>query len=209
MDDTRRRILDTAEHLFASQGIAAVTLRSIAAAAQANVAAVNYHFGSKEKLFEEMFLRRVIPLNDHRLALLDECIAASAPKRPPLDGIVRAFVQPALDLMSDASPSARAIIVQFLLGRILAMPEVNRRLTHYYDELRIRFVAALRQALPRISERDAAWRYYWMGGCVMCSLAIDPAVAAELGGTEPATPDPESLIGFVVKGCLAGQARTG
>jgi AcrR family transcriptional regulator len=66
----RTSILDAAEDLFAREGPSAVTLRSIAAAADVNVAAVNYYFGSKERLFEEMFLRRVVPLNEERLLRL-------------------------------------------------------------------------------------------------------------------------------------------
>ena len=107
----RARILDTAEELFAQAGPAAVTLRSIAAAADVNVAAVNYYFGSKEKLFEEMFLRRIAPLNEERLTRLTAC-TASAGGYPTLEAIVMAFVMPALRLTDDAGASARAIIVQ-------------------------------------------------------------------------------------------------
>src|ERR1700712_2452280 len=85
----RTRILDTAEDLFAKAGPAAVTLRSIAAAAETNVAAVNYYFGSKEKLFEEMFVRRVVPLNDERLSRLAACMT-NAERQPRLEDVVRA-----------------------------------------------------------------------------------------------------------------------
>ena len=141
----RTRILDTAEELFAREGPAAVTLRSIAAAADVNVAAVNYYFGSKEKLFEEMFLRRIVPLNEERLVRLAAYTEAAGGK-PTLEAIVTAYVMPALRLTDAASASARAIVVQYSLGRVLAMPEVNRMLVRYY-------AGCVRHSLRRCSMR--------------------------------------------------------
>ena len=69
---TKDRILDAAEGLFAQQGFSATSLRAITAQAGVNLAAVNYHFGSKDGLLEAVFVRRLGPLNDERLALLDE-----------------------------------------------------------------------------------------------------------------------------------------
>ncbi|MEA2791409.1 MAG: hypothetical protein QOG73_3815, partial [Acetobacteraceae bacterium] len=121
----RTCILDSAEELFAREGPSAVTLRSIAAAAEVNIAAVNYYFGSKEKLFEEMFLRRIVPLNEERLVRLKACLADAGGK-PTLESIVTAYVVPALQLTDAAGVNARAIVVQYSLGRVLAMPEVNQ-----------------------------------------------------------------------------------
>ena len=103
----RTRILDTAEELFAQAGpSAAAALRSIAAAADVNVAAVNYYFGSKEKLFEEMFLRRIAPLNEERLTRLAACVA-NAGGYPTLEAIIMAFAMPARRLTDEAGASAR------------------------------------------------------------------------------------------------------
>lgn len=189
---TRQRILDTAEQLFAAEGPAAVTLRSIAAAADVNVAAVNYHFGSKEKLFEEMFLRRIAPLNEERLTRLAAC-TASAKGKPDLPAIIAAFVAPAMALIDDAN--ARAIVVQYSLGRVLALPQVDQMLVRYYDRVRTAFVAALQQAAPHLTEQEMVWRYYWMGGSVMVSLAVPPGMAARAEGMIA-----RELIAFLVRG---------
>ena len=214
---TRERILDTAEQLFASKGVLAVTLRSIAAAAEVNVAAVNYHFGTKEKLFDEMFQRRIAPLNEERLAGLKACIAR-ADGAPSLEAIVEAYVMPAARLADASGASARAIIVQYSLGRILAMPEANRMLVRYYDRLRREYVAALRRALPELSTHEVVWRYYWMGGSLMCALAVPPGMvetppepgSEERRGASESMAD--SLIAFLVSGFrskpLAGAPRT-
>lgn len=201
----RERILDTAEQLFAREGVMAVTLRSIAAAADVNVAAVNYYFGSKEKLFEEMFVRRVEPLNEDRLARLHDCIAR-ARGNPSLEAIVEAYVLPAAQLADASGASARAIIVQFSLGRILAMPEANQMLVRHYDRLRKEYVAALQQALPELAAGEVVCRYYWMGGSVMCALAV-PFGMVERAPDEGDPTGPglreamaDSLIGFLVAG---------
>jgi AcrR family transcriptional regulator len=204
----RTRILDTAEQLFARQGPTAVTLRSIAAAAAVNVAAVNYYFGSKEKLFEEMFLRRVVPLNDQRLAQLDACIA-NAGGYPTIEAVVSAFVMPALQLADTASANARAIFVQYSAGRVLAMPEVDAMLSRYYARLREAFVAALQRALPHLAQPDVIWRYYWMGGSLMMTLAVPSETVSVPDGQVEETGLglhgmlPANLIAFLVQGMRA------
>ena len=97
--DTKETILDSAEQLFAEQGFAPTSLRAITARAGVNLAAVNYHFGSKADLSREVLARRLEPLNRERLRLLDACEATG---KPPLEGIVAAFVAPALNLNREA-----------------------------------------------------------------------------------------------------------
>jgi AcrR family transcriptional regulator len=197
----RARILDTAETLFADEGPAAVTLRSIAAAAEVNVAAVNYYFGSKEKLFEEMFLRRIVPLNEERLARLAACID-DAGGAPTLTDIVTAYVMPALQLTDAGNASARAIIVQYSLGRVLAMPEINEMLVRYYARVREAFVAALQRAAPHLAPHEVVWRYYWMGGSVMVALAVPPGMV-DAAGPGRHGQMPANLIAFLVQGIAA------
>ena len=78
---TKDRLLDAAEELFSSRGIDATSLRAITSAAEVNLASVNYHFGSKDGLVKTVFIRRLEPLNNERLELLDalEISAAGAP----------------------------------------------------------------------------------------------------------------------------------
>ncbi len=207
----RARILDTAETLFADAGPAAVTLRSIAAAASVNVAAVNYYFGSKEKLFEEMFVRRIVPLNEERLARLAACTEA-ADGAPRLEDIVAAFVMPALHLKDAANASARAIVVQYSLGRVLALPEVNQMLVRYYARVREAFVAALQRTVPHLAPHEVVWRYYWMGGSVMVALAVPPGMVeapdptGDAAGRVQHDAMPAELISFLVQGIRASSS---
>src|SRR6266542_3164877 len=91
-DSTKDRILDTAERLFADHGYSSTSLRQIIAAAGVNLAAVHYHFGSKESLLEAVVLRRAGPVNDQRLQLLDEAERAADP--PELERVMEAFLVP-------------------------------------------------------------------------------------------------------------------
>lgn len=88
---TKDRLLDAAERLFAEKGFAEVSIRELAAAAEVNVAAVNYHFQGKDNLFVEVVRRRFLVQRDRTLASLAEAVAAGG-ARPPLDAIIRAIV---------------------------------------------------------------------------------------------------------------------
>ncbi|MDY6852721.1 MAG: CerR family C-terminal domain-containing protein [Thermodesulfobacteriota bacterium] len=60
-EETKDRLLDEAERLFADKGFPAVSVREITSAAKTNQAAVNYHFGGKKNLYLEVFRSRWIP----------------------------------------------------------------------------------------------------------------------------------------------------
>jgi AcrR family transcriptional regulator len=96
--ETKARILDAAETLFMEHGYEATSLRAITAAADVNLAAVNYHFGSKEELFQSVLTRRLDPMNQRRLELLTRFESEAAPKPLPCDRILSALLIPALKL---------------------------------------------------------------------------------------------------------------
>lgn len=92
----REGLLDVAERLMAERGVAEATVRAITAEAGANVAAVNYYFGSREALVEELLARRLEPLNEERLRMLAaRCPAGAAPS--PRD-VLHALAVPSLEL---------------------------------------------------------------------------------------------------------------
>ena len=93
---TRQRIMRSAETLFAERGFETVSLRDITGAADANVAAVNYHFGSKERLIDAVIERHVVPINEERLELLDRFEAKCSEESLPVEKILKAFLSPVL-----------------------------------------------------------------------------------------------------------------
>src|SRR6185312_12842639 len=98
---TKEKILNAAEKLIAEQGYAATSLRSIIAEAGVNLAAVHYHFHSKEALLEAVILRRAVPANQERLALLDRFEKEAGGNPIPLERVIEAFVAPTLHISSD------------------------------------------------------------------------------------------------------------
>src|SRR6185369_13509584 len=94
MISTRERILDTAERLFGEQGIDATSLRQIIAEANVNLAAIHYHFGSKDELLDELIVRKATPVNEQRLALLDQAIADAGSGVLTVEAVLHAFMVP-------------------------------------------------------------------------------------------------------------------
>ena len=143
MHDTKDRLLDAAETLFADSGIAAASLRDITALAEANLAAVNYHFGGKDGLLQAVFDRRLRPVNESRLALLDgfEDAAAGAPL--PVAQIVYANLAPAFRSLDEWGEGGQRFMR--LVARIMADPSssIHHAFVRQFDEVRRRFLTRL------------------------------------------------------------------
>src|SRR5213594_506336 len=164
--DTRSRILDVAEELFGEQGLDRVSIRDITRKAKVNLAAINYHFGSKEDLVVAVFERRVVPVNEARLAALD-LVEKSAGKRiPKLEAILEAFICPALQASLKASRGGTAF--SKLFGRCLSepSPEVEALLKKQFEPLVERMNAALMRALPQLSRSEIFWRMKFTFGAL-------------------------------------------
>ncbi len=154
-DRTRASILDAAERLYADRGFSDVTLRDIVAAAGVNLAAVNYHFGSKDELIAELFVTRSIATNRERLNELKAAETAGG-GRADIELILRALVGPTmrgcLGPESERSTAARFMI----RASIELVPPIRRIKNREIDHLR-RFAAAMRRSLPDCSEADLYW----------------------------------------------------
>jgi AcrR family transcriptional regulator len=154
-DLTRTSILDAAERLYADRGFADVTLRDIVAAAGVNLAAVNYHFGSKDELIAELFVTRSLATNRERLNELKAAEAAGG-GRADIDSILRALVGPTLRgcLGPDNERSAAA---RFMIrASIESVPPIRRIKNREIDHLR-KFAAAMRRSLPGRNQVDLYW----------------------------------------------------
>lgn len=169
--DTAERILDAAERLFMAHGFDGTSMRMITGAAEANLAAVNYHFGSKEILMQEVFRRRLVWLNSERLRVLAEMEAAagSAPLKP--SQIVDGFFGTLLRMAQDDSRGGRTFLR--LLGRTLTDPAefIRNFLANEYEEVIDRYKAALFKALPEVPRAEIAWRFHFMLGATSYAIA--------------------------------------
>jgi len=168
---TKSRILDAAEALFMEHGFEATSLRQITAAANVNLAAVHYHFGSKEELFEAVLRRRLDPMNQERLALLTRFEHESAPKPLSCEKILAAMFIPALRLARDPARGGKNFLR--LLGRAYADPApfIRRFLSEQYAMMIARFKAAFGRALPQLPKKELSWRLHFVMGALSFTLA--------------------------------------
>ncbi|MFN6147405.1 MAG: TetR/AcrR family transcriptional regulator [Planctomycetota bacterium] len=166
---TQTTILDAAEALFAETGFAATSLRELTAKAGANLAAVSYHFGSKEGLAIAVLKRRMDPINAERRARLD-----ALPAHPSVEAIVRAFVEPLLrpGVVHDAAPVQPGSGFCRLVGRLMVEqpPFLRDFLAAQFRDLGWRFCGALRQALPGHDAATLWWRLHFLVGAIAHTL---------------------------------------
>jgi AcrR family transcriptional regulator len=179
--ETRTRILDAAEELFMQQGFGGTSMRLLTAKAGVNLAAVNYHFGSKDALIEAVFRRRLDPMNAARIAALDEIEAAGT---PDADAIIRAFVGQSLRMMEDAKGGGRNFIR--LLGRTYTEPAkgIRQLIGQMYAPAMQRYKAALERALPQMPREELVWRMHFMFGTLAYTLAATDTVQL-IAGCKP------------------------
>lgn len=171
---TKARILDAAEELFMEHGFEATSLRLITTAAGVNLAAVNYHFGSKEELFQAVLTRRLDPMNRDRLALLTAYeTSAARPRAGALtcEKIISAMFIPALKLARDHEQGGKNFLR--LLGRAYADPApfIRDFLASQYAEMIARFRAAFARALPHLPREELSWRLHFVMGSLSYTLA--------------------------------------
>jgi AcrR family transcriptional regulator len=201
---TKERILDAAEALFMEHGFEATSLRAITAAAEVNLAAVNYHFGSKEELFEAVLTRRLDPMNQQRVELLARLEAKAAPAPLSCDRILLALFVPALRLARDPARGGKNFLR--LLGRAYADPApfIRQFLAEQYAAMITRFKAAFARALPHLPRRELSWRLHFIMGALSYTLAGTDALKliAELRPHE--SDDDEILLRRLAPFLLAG-----
>lgn len=164
MAGTRDRIVRAAEVLFARDGYTETSLRQITETAGVNLAAVNYHFGTKEQLLIEILDRVVTPINDERLALLDEAESGGV---PDVVQVMTAFLLP--DLRAIARLQARDPAMPHFVSRMYSEGSelMGRVMGRQFAETQARFYEAFARALPELGPEEIAWRLHCVVGMVV------------------------------------------
>lgn len=200
-EDTRRVILDAAEKLFSQAGFHGVSMRAIAVEAGVPQGLLHYHFGNKEGLFEAVLARRVVPLVERRVALLEHRLDEAPGGRPSLDAIVDAFFRPLLELGREEAGIHYSRLIAMVVN---ATDPRSRDLTRrYFDAMAKRYIAAIRQALPDLGEADAAWGYFFLMGAGIVSIARSGRIE-DLSDGACRADDTDTVLARVVPYCAAG-----
>ena len=165
--DTKQCILETAERLFALHGYHNTSLRKITSEARVNLAAVNYHFGSKEALLKAIFEHHLIPLNRIRLEKIEAVRELAHREKKSLQAadIIRAFLEPTLKYRDNKTGSNYFIA---LVGRAMTEPDdtVRNLFLHYIKPLAALLFETLREALPGLQPETLYWRLQFTAGTI-------------------------------------------
>ncbi|AJB26236.1 transcriptional regulator for fatty acid degradation FadQ, TetR family [Bordetella pertussis 137] len=207
---TREIILETAEQLFAQQGHDGTSMRQITSAAGVNLAAVNYHFGSKEALVQAVLKRRLEEVNRERLRLLDELEAAAggAPLKP--SQIVDAFFGTLLRLAASPDHAGKSFLP--LLERTMTDPSgfIRTLFAEEYADVMERYKNALFAALPGVPRAEIMWRFQFMLGATSYAIMGTDTLRFVTGWTFDQAEPPDNphwllprLLSFLLGGLRA------
>lgn len=208
---TTERILDAAERLFADQGFEGASIRDIVDEAKVNLAAIHYHFRSKEALLEAVLTRRISVVNEARLQRLEAAEAAVAPRSPSVEQVLRAFIIPTVEFAQQNKWGAT--FVQ-LMSRMFTEPRFSLTdfLGREFGETIHRFCNALVRALPHIPREVVLWRVFFTLGAMhhlLCSASKIDLLDKHLRKSTTDTDMAEYLIHFSVAGMCAPVAAAG
>ncbi|MHC4068602.1 MAG: TetR/AcrR family transcriptional regulator [Planctomycetota bacterium] len=143
-NNAKNRLLAAAEAVFAEKGFDAASIRDITAQAKCNVAAVNYHFGSKENLYNELFRRRLTEMREIRIKSIETVMAQKEPK-PSLERLLHAFSVAFLEPFFD---KASGPLFMKLMVREMSDPRLQKQM--FVDELVKPTLKSLGSALSTI-----------------------------------------------------------
>lgn len=200
---SKRKLLDAAEQLFADKGFEAVSVRDITQAAKTNVAAVNYHFGSREGLLTLVMLRYMTPVSEERLVRLDAVERKWAGKAAPLEEIIDALVRPLASQVRKSELSER--LFYKLMGRIFTQqgdglpPSIEDQLRQIVE----RFNRAFGKALPTVPTEELVWRIHFLAGG-MIHMLTHQDVLYRLSNGASGAPTMEATISRFIRYSAAG-----
>jgi AcrR family transcriptional regulator len=155
--DTKQRILDTAERLFAEEGFDGTSMRAVTTAADVNLAAVNYHFGTKAALLEAVVGRILGPATERQLARLDELEGRGEPAS--VEELLEAFLGPIFDMLE--AGGKRGPVIAQLFGRIMGDPgtEMRAMILQRVAIADRRFQDAFAEVLTHLPLAERWWRF--------------------------------------------------
>lgn len=197
MKGTKVRILDAAERLIAERGLE-VSLRTITAEAEVNLAAVNYHFQSKDALIDAVIARRIEPINRARLERLNALEREHSHNGLPLEAVLEAFLAPVTQMGCDEP-------ARVLFGRFYGQPEefLNRIFNRHLQPVMERFRAALARALPGLPAADQICCILFTAGAMVHVMSWSRLLGVISGGAvDPA--DTQSLASRIVAFAAGG-----
>ncbi|MEH0873167.1 TetR family transcriptional regulator [Pectobacterium cacticida] len=173
-----QRILEAAEPLFAERNPELVSFRDLASAAGVSLSAINYHFGTRQALFRQIFLRRARIQTERRLAYLEQLKREGREK--DIEAIIEAFIRPVFNVQ----PGDKNDLFNKMRARLVAdaSPDSHATLREAYDDNDRLFIEALAGALPHLSLKDIYWRFHFLVGSMIYTMSDFGQLEESSGG---------------------------
>ena len=204
---TKEKLLDHAEQLFAEKGIQATSIRDITQNTGVNIASVNYHFGSKDGLVEQVLERRIIPLNQARVERLQQVLktADAAGRKPSVEELLRALIEPTFEFAATL-PESRYFLE--MVSRAMNEPDIQVRsiFLRQFKPLFQLVYDAMHKALPELPSSVLLWRLYFSIGALHLSMQMigqkEPLLGAPMDASNTSV-IVEMLLPFLSSGMQA------
>jgi len=201
--DAKQRVLEAAEELFAKHGFETVSIRDITSHCGANVAAINYHFGGREKLVTEVMLRYIEPINEERLARLDAARQRWHGKAVPVEELIDAFVRPLATRVKKSELSER--LFYKLCGRVFSehIDALPAEVEAQFAPVLNRFYKAFSNSLPELDKEELIWRFHFMVGGMIHLMSHQDMLQRMTRG-DSGSPSMDASIGRFIRFASAG-----
>jgi len=203
---TKQRLIEAAEALFADEGFDRVSVRDITTKAAANVAAVNYHFGSREGLVAVVMARYINPVNEERLARLEALERRAMGKPLAIEETLDAFIRPFVTQVRRSELSEKLFFK--LMGRMFGQQECELPpvVENLFTTMSSRFQKAFAKSLPGLSSEEIWWRMHLMSGAMIHTMSHLDTVQ-RLSGGESGNPTVEQTLSRFIRFTAAGMRQ--
>ncbi|NLD13930.1 MAG: TetR/AcrR family transcriptional regulator [Gammaproteobacteria bacterium] len=206
--DTVERILDAAESLFAEKGFAETSLRQITGKAGVNLAAVNYHFGSKKSLIQAVFARFLDPFCESMEQALEQRRDLDAATQD-LESLLRLLIEQTLSLTPRSGQDLSIFMRLLGLAFTQSQGHLRRFLNERYGTLWRRYMGLLQQTAPQISPAELFWRVHFMIGTVAFTMSGIKALRAISESDFAARVSTEQVMHLMLPFLAAGMQAPG
>jgi AcrR family transcriptional regulator len=195
------KLMAAAEELFCGRGFNETSVRDIAAAAGCNVASVNYYFGGKDKLYLEIWRRRLTLMRDSRLASIDKVMSAGG--EPQLEDLLRSYAKSFIEPLVEGGEHCQFIS---LMAREMIDPHLPRDM--YLTEMVLPILDALSEALtgmcPSLDKTRVLMVILSVVGQLLMHTICVKEMFAGSGQAQLARIDLDSIVAHVVEFSAAG-----
>ena len=139
----QERLLDSAEQLFCEKGYEGTSVRDIASLADCNIASINYYFGGKDQLYEQVWRRHLIPMRNSRIKSIEKAMS-KYDNKPTLEDLIRIFAEAFIGSI-ETQKSSR-------LNKLMAREYIDNHLPEnmFLEEVMTPSVDAMQNALMQI-----------------------------------------------------------